>query len=203
MNQKQILRSSSLRSESHQDDNTPILRGVETSQLIIVGRVRKAHGIHGDLVVEPITDDPDAVFAPGRRLFAGTVSGDPAKGTPELHIESANPFKGGYIVHFEGISDRNVAETWRDRFLLAPSDELTPLADDEVYIHELTGMRVELVSGESVGTVLDTYELPQGLLLDVQRATGTVMIPFERVVTSVDRAARIIRIDPPAGLLED
>ena len=176
---------------------------METSQLIIVGRVRKAHGIRGDLVVEPITDDPDAIFAPGRRFFAGTVSGDPAKGSPELHVESAQPFKGGYIVHFTEIADRDVAETWRDRFLLLPSDELTPLAEDEVYIHELLGMRVELTSGEPVGTVLDTYELPQGLTLDVQRATGTVMIPFERIVTSVDRAARVIRIDPPAGLLDD
>jgi 16S rRNA processing protein RimM len=171
--------------------------------LIIVGRIRKAHGVRGDLVVQPITDDPDAVFAPGRRLVAGTVSGDPATGTPELHIESVNEFKGGYIVHFEEIVDRNAAETWRDRYLLVPSDELTPLADDEVYIHELAGMRVELASGEVIGTVLETYELPQGLTLDVERASGTVMIPFDRVVTNVDRSARVIRIDPPAGLLED
>jgi 16S rRNA processing protein RimM len=173
-----------------------------TSQLIIVGRIRKAHGIRGDVVVEPITDDPDAVFSPGRRLVAGTVSGDPAKGTPSLHVDSANPFKGGYIVHFAEILDRNAAETWRDRFLLAPSEELTPLGDDEVYIHELTGMRVELVSGELVGTVVETYELPQGLTLDVQRERDTVMVPFDRVVASVDRATRLIKIDPPAGLLD-
>ena len=43
--------------------------------LMIVGRVRKAHGIRGELLVEPITDAPDAVFVSGRRLFAGTASG--------------------------------------------------------------------------------------------------------------------------------
>jgi ribosomal 30S subunit maturation factor RimM len=53
-----------------------------------------------------------------------------------------------------------------------------------------------------VGTVLDTYELPQGLTLDVQRDTGSVMIPYERFVTNVDRAARVLRIDPPTGLLD-
>ena len=180
---------------------TVLDRSVTTSHLIIVGRVRKAHGIRGDVVVEPITDDPDAVFTAGRRLFAGTVSGDAQKDSPELHIESANPFKGGYIVHFAEIADRNAAETWRDRFLLSPSDELTPLGEDEVYIHELTGMRVELVSGEPVGTVIETYELPQGLTLDVQRTNDTVMIPFDRIVTSVDRAARVIRVDPPTGML--
>ena len=171
--------------------------------LIIVGRVRKAHGIRGELVVEPITDEPDAVFASGRRVIAGTASGDPSKDRRELRILSSSPFKGGFIVHFDGIGDRNEAEIWRDRFLLVPADELTPLGDDQVYVHELPGMRVELESGETIGVVADTYELPQGLTLDVTRPKGSVLIPYERIVTAVDRAERVIRIDPPAGLLDD
>jgi 16S rRNA processing protein RimM len=185
----------------------------DARELIIVGRVRKAHGIRGDLVVEALTDEPDAVFAPGRRVFAGTASGDRAKDGRELHIATASPFKGGFIVHFTGIDDRTVAEIWRERFLLVPADELTPLGDNQVYIHELVGMRVELESGEPVGTVAQTYELPQGLTLDVTREAGSgkreegkresVMIPYDRIVTSVDRETRTIRIAPPPGLLDD
>jgi len=172
--------------------------------LIIVGRVRKAHGIRGDLVVEPITDAPDAVFAPGRRVLAGTAAGDRAKDGRELHIERSQPFKGGYIVHFLEIADRTAAEQWRERYLLAPADELEPLGEDEVYVHELPGMRVQLESGEEIGSVVATYELPQGLTLDVERANGsTVLVPYDRVVTSVDRVLRVIVIDPPAGLLDD
>lgn len=173
-------------------------------ELVIVGRVRKAHGIRGDLVVEPITDAPDAIFASGRRVLAGTVTGAPAKDGRELHVERASPFKGGFIVHFAGIDDRTVAETWRDRFLLMPADELEPLGEDEVYIHELVGMSILLESGDAVGDVIGTYELPQGLMLDVRRAAGrgTVIIPYDRVVTSVDRALKRITIDPPEGLLE-
>ncbi len=172
-------------------------------ELIIVGRVRKAHGIRGDLVVEPITDEPDAVFASGRRVIAGTATGEPAKDAPALHITSSNPFKGGYIVHFDEISDRTAAELWRDRFLLVPADELEPLGDDEVYVHDLLGMRVELESGEKVGVVTATYELPQGLTLDVDRGGRSVLIPYDRVVTGLDRATGTIRIDPPLGLLDD
>jgi 16S rRNA processing protein RimM len=171
-------------------------------ELIIVGRVRKAHGIRGDLVVEPITDEPDAVFAPGRRVFAGTASGDPAKDGRELHVAQSSPFKGGFIVRFEEIADRNIAETWRDRFLLVPAAELAPPDDDQIYIHEIPGMRVELESGALVGTVIDTYELPQGLMLDVKREMDTILIPYDRVVTSLDRDARVLRIDPPEGLLD-
>jgi 16S rRNA processing protein RimM len=173
--------------------------------LVIVGRVRKAHGIRGDLVVEPISDEPDAIFASGRRVFAGNSTGDPAKDGRTLTIRCVSPFKGGYIVHFDEIDDRAVAETWRERYLLLPAAELDPLGENEVYIHELPGMRVVLASGEDIGVVDGTYELPQGLTLDVKRPAieRTVLVPFDRIVTSVDRQAKVITIDPPAGLLDD
>ena len=68
-------------------------------------------------------------------------------------------------------------------------------------------MRVELSSGEVVGTVEETYELPQGLALDVRRAAPrdgeTVLILFdERTIASLDRDARLIVVTPPEGLLE-
>ena len=97
--------------------------------LTIVGRVRKAHGIRGELVIEPLTDAPDAVFAAGRRVFAGTVAGDLAPGAPTLTVRRARPFKGGWIVHFDEIADRTAAELWRERYILAPLAELPPPAE--------------------------------------------------------------------------
>jgi len=174
---------------------------------IIVGRVRKAHGIRGEVVVEPITDAPDAVFASGRRVFAGTVSGDLAPNRTELHVASSRPFNEGFLVSFAEVPDRTVAETWRGRYLLLPADELPAPGDEEVYVHELPGMRVELASGDIVGTVDATYELPQGLAIDVRRSAPregeTVLLLFdERTIASVDRAARRIVVTPPEGLLE-
>ena len=87
--------------------------------------------------------------------------------------------------------------------MLVPASEVPPPDEGEVYIHDLLGMTVVLASGEAVGTVQDVFELPQGLAIDVARPRGTVMVPFdERVVSGVDRDARIITIDPPAGLLD-
>ncbi len=176
-----------------------------TPAFLIVGRVRKAHGIHGELVVEPITDAPDAIFAPGRRVFVGTPSGDVSPDRRELHVNSVRPMGPGLLVHFDEIPDRTAAEPWRGRYFLVPAEEVPPPDDDEIYIHDLLGMHVVLVTGEPVGDVREVYELPQGLAIDVARAagSGTVMVPFdERVVTDVDREARVITIDPPAGLLD-
>ena len=169
----------------------------------IVGRVRKAHGVRGELVVEPITDAPDEVFASGRRVFAGTVAGDLAPDALELHIVRSRPFKGGWLVVFGEIVGRDEADLWRERYLLAPVDERAPPGDDEVYLHELIGMRVSLASGEPVGEVVELYELPHALMLDVQRDGERVLVPYTpAMVVDIDVGARVIRIDPPAGLLE-
>ena len=89
-------------------------------EYVIVGRLRRAHGISGELVVEPITDAPDAIFAPGRRLFAGTSDGRFDPKLPPLVVKGRRPHNGGWIVAFEGVSDRNASERWRDRYLLLP-----------------------------------------------------------------------------------
>ena len=174
------------------------------SEFFIVGRARKAHGLRGELAVEVITDAPDAIFASGARLFAGTTTGDLAPDRAELHVVQATPFKGGMIVSFREITDRTEAERWRDRYFLVPSTELPPPEDDEVYVHELRDMHVVLTSGEAVGTVTEVYELPQGLTLDVRREGGsTVMLPYnDRFVTAVDREERVITVDLPEGMLD-
>jgi len=176
----------------------------DSAELIAVGRVRRAHGVRGELVVEILTDAPGAVFVPGRRVFMGTERGSRAPGGSELHVVRASKFKDGLIVSFKELTTRNAAEVWRDRLLLAPAEELEPPAEHELYIHDLVGMRVVLQSGADVGEVIEVFELPQGLVLDVRRAGGdTVMIPFHgSAVSYVDRDQRVVHIDPPEGLLD-
>ena len=174
---------------------------------IIVGRVRKAHGIRGELVVEVTTDAPDAIFASGRRVFAGTVTGDITPAQQELHVRSARPFNEGLLVGFDEVADRNAAELWRGRYLLVPQHELPTPAADEIYLHDLIGMRVELHGGQPVGTVEELYELPQGLALDVRRieprANETVILLYDdATIASVDKNERVIVVTPADGLLE-
>jgi 16S rRNA processing protein RimM len=154
-----------------------------------------------------ITDEPDAVFASGRRVFAGTATGELSGNRLELHIGSARPFNEGLLVGFAEVPDRNAAETWRGRYLLLPAHELPAPDENEVYVHDLVGMRVELLGGQPVGTVEEIYELPQGLAIDVRRAAPreqeTVMLPYDdRTVASVDKTERVIVVTPPDGLLE-
>ena len=178
-----------------------------TPAFIIVGRVRKAHGIRGEVVVEVITDAPDAVFASGHRVIAGTAAGDVSPSRQELHVRSVRSFNEGLLVGFDELPERNAAELWRGRYLLLPADELPPPHEDEVYLHDLIGMRVALSDGQPVGTVEELYELPQGLALDVRRTEPrdgeTVLLLYDdQTIASVDKEQRVIVVTPPEGLLE-
>jgi 16S rRNA processing protein RimM len=175
-----------------------------STEYYLVGRVRRAHGIRGELVIEALTDAPDAIFAAGRRVLVGTADGDLAPGGREMRILRATPFKGGLIVAFEGIDDRTAAEAWRGRTFLVPDDEIEPPSDDEIFIHDLVGMRVVHATGDEIGEVAEVFELPQGLVFEVRRVDAKpVLLPFnEQTVTNVDSETRVITVDPLEGLLD-
>lgn len=180
----------------------------------LVGLVRKAQGVRGEVLIEPLTDSPDVIFAPGSRVFGGDSKGDlPATADtdeaggdhhpPTLTVDTLRHHKGGLLVQFEEISDRNSAELWRGRYLLAPFSELPPPKEDEVYLHDLIGMTVETQSGERVGEVTTFYELPQGIMLDVNTAKGSVLIPYRaEMVLHTDLSRRTIVFDEKTGLLD-
>jgi len=175
-----------------------------------VGRVRRPHGVRGELVVEALTDEPDAIFAPGRRVFQGTPDGalwlDPRTREPRaLEVKALRPVKDGFLLTLAEIADRTEAEKWNGRCLLVPVEELSEPDDGEVFAHELVGMQlVDADSAAEIGEVVEFYELPQGLLLDFRTPKGRVAsLPFvDEFVEDVDREARTIRVRLPNGLLE-
>ena len=181
------------------------------SDYALVGLIRKAQGIRGEVIVEPLTDKPDVVFASGSRVFAGDANGEPAithdvKGTEEiatLTISTAKPYKQGWMVQFEEIQDRDSAELWRGRYLLARFSELPPPEEDEVYLHDLIGMKAESASGEPIGTVKTFYELPQGIVLDLQTPKGSVLVPYRpEAIVRTDVAARTVIINDALGFTD-
>jgi 16S rRNA processing protein RimM len=174
-----------------------------------VGRVRRPHGVRGELVVESLTDEPDAILAPGRRVFQGTHEGglhlDPRTKEPRaLTVTGLRPFKDGFLVTFDIIGDRTEAEKWNGRHLMVPVEELSEPDDGEVFAHELVGMQlIDDATEASLGEVVEFYELPQGLLLEMRTPKGLVSVPFvEEFVLDVDRESRTIRVALPDGLLE-
>lgn len=177
-------------------------RSVEGGEFLIVGVVQKPHGIRGELAVRLETDRPEQVFRPERRLRVGDAQGNPT--ADELTVERARPFKGGLLVKVREFDGRNEAiEAMRGRTLLLPREETAPLDTDEVWIHQLPGLRVES-DGATVGSVSEVFDTATGHLLEVATPDGReLLVPFVRqIVVRVDPAAGVLEIDAPPGLLE-
>jgi 16S rRNA processing protein RimM len=168
----------------------------------MVGRIRRAHGVLGVLVVELLVPGAEELLVPGRRVFAGTMRGVAVEPPLALTVQMAEPFQGGIRVQFDRITDRDSADTWRGRYLLAPAEEVPEPDEDLLDPEDLVGLQVERANGEAVGTVEAYYELRHDLLIEVSRAEGSVLIPFRpEFVESVDVEAGRIVIEPPEGLL--
>ncbi len=170
------------------------------ADLLLVGRVAKAHGISGELAVDIHTDVPDERFAPGAVLTARLRD----RSVRPVTVTAARPHSGRLLVRFEEVPDRTVAETMRGAQLLVDAAELPPSDDpDAFYDHELEGLAVVLTDGTPIGTVSEIARGPGGDLLVVKKEDGTeALVPFVRaIVPEVDVTAGRVVIDPPEGLL--
>ena len=169
---------------------------------LVVGRIAKAHGVTGELVVDVRTDDPDARFVAGRRLRLKDSRGPAER---EVVIESVRPHGGRLLLRLGGVADRDAADALRGGLFVVDSAELPPIDDpDEFYDHQLEGLAVRTVGGSPVGTVAEVLHTPGGELLSIRAESGDeVLVPFVRdIVPRVSLSEGVIEVDPPEGLLE-
>jgi 16S rRNA processing protein RimM len=168
---------------------------------LVVGRITRPHGVQGELAVEVRTDDPEL------RLAAGAVlATEPAAAGP-LTVAATRWHSGRLLVRFADVHDRTTAESLRGALLLVDSADLEDLPDPDSYRdHQLVGLTVVDPDGAAVGSVTDVLHHGQDLLVVTgsgSRAGAEILIPFvAAIVTEVDLAARLVRVDPPAGLLD-
>jgi 16S rRNA processing protein RimM len=164
---------------------------------VIVARIIKPHGIHGEVVVESWTD------VEGRLEQTESfhlLKNGADRGT--LQVESRRFFRGRYALRFRGITDRNGAEKLRGLDLAVPESDIGELPGEHYFIHDLIGMAVRLKDGRAVGNVQDVLDTGGAWVLEVGER-GEILIPFvDRICVAVDLEARQITIDPPEGLLQ-
>lgn len=151
----------------------------------MVGRIGRAHGLRGEVVVVLTTTEQRRV-APGSRLVAGDRT---------LEVLRSRPHQKHHLVVFEGVHDRTAAEALQGTELRAEAVDDDP---DALWVHELVGADVVDVDGTARGRVEAVQANPASDLLVLDSGA---LVPLRFVVGWEEPRVRL-RIDPPAGLFE-
>jgi 16S rRNA processing protein RimM len=162
--------------------------------LVLVGRVVKPQGRHGEVAVLPLSDRPDR-FPALRRAFLPAPGGD----AREVRVLGCRPHKGRFVLALEGVSTIDEAEELRGAELRIAEEELAALPAGSFYHHELVGLRAVDEQGAEVGAVDDVLETgAETRVLVVRGPEGETLLPFaETFVKSVDIAGgRIVVLRP-------
>jgi 16S rRNA processing protein RimM len=162
---------------------------------VLIAQIGAAHGVRGEVRLKPFTEDPLSVTR------YGPLETEDRKRCFE--IEAVRPAKDVLVVRLKGVADRNAAEALKNLRLYVARDKLPPPADDEFYIADLIGLRVETSGGASFGSVKAVHNFGAGDLIEIEPADGgaSIMLPFtETTVPSVDIAQRKIVIEPPVDV---
>ncbi|MDX1439060.1 MAG: ribosome maturation factor RimM [Rubricoccaceae bacterium] len=176
---------------------------MSAANLLLMGSCGRAHGVRGEIKVFPETDDPQRLVDL-KRVFVGRD----AESAEEFAVQQARlqPLKGRILVllKLQGIDDREAADEFRNARVYAREEDLPPLQEGEVYVHDLIGLSViNTTTQETIGTVADILEGAQNLLIVSREDQADVLIPdVPEIVLDVDLTKKVILVDPPEGLIE-
>ncbi len=169
-------------------------------ELVLVGRVVKPQGRHGELAVECLSDREDR-FPGLQRVFLPDQQGLPR----ELRVLHAWPHKGRFVLKLEGIDSIEAAERLRGLELRIGEEELQALPAGSYYHHQLTGLSVVDSAGAPLGVVADVLETGgEARVLVVKGEAGETLLPFaEPFVRSVDLVRRTLVVERPEYVVAD
>lgn len=166
--------------------------------LVAIARIVKPRGLRGEVVAEILTDFPERFE--GLEAVTAVM---PDAGLRELKIEEHWFQSGRVVLKFAGVDTIELGETLRNAEICIPQSEAVELDEDEYYDFELVGCQVETLDGAEIGIVREIMRNGGTEILVVDGSEKEYLIPFANAIcVEVDIENKLIRIDPPEGLLE-
>jgi len=166
--------------------------------LLLVGRVARAHGNRGQVIVNLETDFAEDRFRVGQVLLVGSTDPLSPRRISEVRFHQGRP-----VLTLESVTTMDEAEAMAGAELRIPISAMTPLQAGTFYRHDLVGCEVRDAADAVVGRVTAVEGPIERSHLVVQGSRGEVLIPLAAdICVRVDPAAGLIVVNPPEGLLE-
>lgn len=181
----------------------------------VVGRVKDAHGLKGEIWVvlfAGAADWLDSMKDDGKYLLSKkeSIAGLAMSDLKEFPIKGARAHKNGVILHSTTVKDRTAAEGLKGHFLVIPEEYLIGEEGESYFLSEIEGFRV-LEDKREIGVITGfshngAQDLLQVALVkgvrDGVKAKDVVEIPFVDEFVEVDDENQQIHVTLPPGLIE-
>lgn len=166
----------------------------------LVGKVREAHGLKGDLYVLIFSGD----ISWAKRMKSFGLKPKDSEELMTFNVERTKPFKKGLIVKAAEIADRTAAEGVEHLEFFVDDELLVSKPGETIYLSEIKNFKLknpeQTVLGEIVGFSTNGV---QDLLI-VESADGKkVEIPFvDAFIKKIDFKHQSVVMDLPEGLFD-
>ncbi|MBA2379001.1 MAG: 16S rRNA processing protein RimM [Blastocatellia bacterium] len=165
---------------------------------VTIAKITKTRGLRGEVVAHVLTDFPERFDG-----LVDVIALLPNGTRRDLKIEEHRFQKGRAVLKFAGFDTIESAEELRDAEVAVPESEAVELEDDTFFQWQIEGCSVETIEGKPLGTVTGILRTGAADVLTVNSGVTEYLIPFaEAICVEVDIENKIIRVDPPEGLLE-
>jgi 16S rRNA processing protein RimM len=164
---------------------------------LVVGKLRRPHGLRGELNMEVITDFPERL-QPGVVVYVGEDH------RPEV-VCSRRWHASRLLISFEAYHNPETAGMLRNQLVYVRTADRPRLPEGEYYHHQLIGLRVVNEDGQLLGRLVQIMDTPANDVYVVRPESGAeILLPaVDSVILGVDLAQGEIRVHLLPGLMPD
>lgn len=164
---------------------------------LLVGKIAKAHGLHGEVKVQPFSDSRETLL---QYKYVRLVDSN-GELSPRLHIEKSRGQGKSIVFKIESIDDKSRADLLHGMGILIDKADLQELEDDEYYWYQYYSLPVSTDDGLYLGTVKSIFSNGAQDILVVDDTKSEYLIPILDDII-VEHSEKGIIVSPPSGLLE-
>lgn len=164
---------------------------------LVVGFLRRAHGVHGEIILDVHTDFPERLRS-GKKLFIGEER-------KPMTLSDSRPHAKGMLLKFKGIETPEEAGQLRNQWVYVKATELPKLPEGKIYQHELFGFAVVDEDGNALGELVEIIETGANDVYVVRSEAGKeILLPaIPSVILEADSTQRVMRVHLLEGLVDD
>ena len=170
----------------------------ESRALYAIGRVSKAFGIRGEVVILPMTESLER-FKRLKRIYLGRT----AKETDRFTIEYVRVGSRGVRLKLVETPDRTKAELLVGSLIFVDEKQRVEPKRGAHFIHDVVGLAVLDEHNNNLGIVKDVLRMPAQDVYVVEYNGHEWMIPaVKEFVMSIDVATKTMRVKLIDGLVD-